>query len=162
MGGSRADLRAKIERTGAPNGLVPLVECIPGPDRKGPPLCAAWLGSPARITSRGVQEIHLDADPRTEEPLVRVTFTPEGARAFETLTRESAGRMLAVVALGEVQARPAIDGASRDGQWTFSTRTGDTTRPVAIQRARRIAEASKLPPVPPLVIEAVQHGEPAN
>jgi preprotein translocase subunit SecD len=162
MGTSRADLRARIDRAGAPAGLTPLVECIPGPDRKGPPLCAAWLGTAAGITSRDVREIHLGADARTEEPLVHVTFTPEGARAFEALTRGATGKMLAVIALGEIQARARIDVAIPDGKWTFSTRTADTTRPVAVQRAQRIAKAVNLPPLPPLVIETVQGGGPSN
>ena len=161
-GTSRADVQARAERAGPPHGLAPLIECIPGPDRRGPPLCAAWLASAARMSSRDVQEIHLGADVRTEEPLVHVTFTPAGARAFEALTRAAAGKMVAVLALGEVQARPRIQALNSDGRWTFSTRTGDTTRAVAIQRARRIAEAAKLPILPPLVIEAVRSEPRAN
>jgi preprotein translocase subunit SecD len=158
-GKSRADLRAKVEQTGAPAGLTPLVECIPGPDRKGPPLCAAWLGRATRVGARDVREIHLSADERTEEPLVLVTFTEEGARAFEELTRAATGRMLAVVALGEVQARPRIHSAIQDARWTFSTRTGDTSRPVAIERAKRIAAAVRLPLLPPLLIQEVEGAE---
>ena len=161
-GTSRGDLRARAAGTGAPDSLVPLMECIPGPERRGPPLCAAWLGSPARLTARDVREIHLGADARTEEPLVQVTFTPEGARAFEALTRAAVEKMVAVVALGEVQARPRIEAPSIGDRWSFSTRTGDTTRPVAVQRARRIAEAAKLPMLPRLEIEAVEPAPRAN
>lgn len=161
-GTSRADLRARIERGGTPPEQVPLVECVPGPDRKGPSLCAAWLGTPARIGSRQIQEVHLSADERTEEPLVQITFTPQGTRAFAELTREAAGKMLVVLALGEVQARPRIDAPIPDGRWTFSTRTGDTSRPVAIQRARRIAAAVKLPSLPPLAVETVEAGRAAK
>jgi preprotein translocase subunit SecD len=114
------------------------------------------------MSSGDVQEIHLGADVRTEEPLVHVTFTPAGARAFAALTHDAAGKMVAVLALGEVQARPRIQALDSDGRWTFSTRTGDTTRAVAIQRARRIAEAAKLPILPPLVIEAVRSEPRAN
>jgi preprotein translocase subunit SecD len=156
-GTARADVRARAERAHPPEGLVPLVECVPGPGRRGPALCAAWLAGPARMSTRHVQEIHLGADARTEEPLVHVIFTADGARAFEALTRAATGKMVAVVALGEVQARPRIQAPNSDGRWTFSTRTGDTTRPVAIQRARRLAEAAKLPALPPLVIEAVHN-----
>jgi len=155
-GTSRADLRAKVERAGAPAGLTPLVECVPGPDRKAPPLCAAWLGSSARLAAQDVREIHLRADERTEEPLVLVTFTDEGARAFEEVTRAATGRLLVVVALGDVQARPRIHSAIQDGRWTFSTRTGDTSRPVAVERARRIAAAVNLPPLSPLVVQGVE------
>jgi preprotein translocase subunit SecD len=155
-GTSRADLRAKVERAGAPPGLTPLVECIPGPDRKGPPLCAAWLGSATRLTAAEVREIHLRADERTEEPLVLVTFTEEGASAFQEIARAGAGRMLVVVALGEVQARPRIPSEIQDGRWTFSTRTGDTIRPVAVDRARRIAAAANLSPLPPLVVQGME------
>ena len=161
-GTSRADLRASTARAGPPPGLVPLIECIPGPQRRGPPLCAAWLGSSARLTARHVREIHLAADPRTEEPLVQVTFTEDGARAFEELTGAAVGKMVAVVALGEVQARPSIEGPNASDRWSFSTRTGDTTRPVAVQRARRIAEAAKLPTLPRLEIEAVEPARRAN
>ena len=155
-GTSRADLHAKVESAGVPQGLTPLMECIPSPERGAPPLCAAWLGRATGLGAREVREVHLRADKRTEEPLVVLTLTEEGARAFEDVTRSAVGKMLAVVALGEVQARPRIQSAIQDGSWTFSTRTGDTTRPVAVERARRIAAASDLPRLPPLVVQAVE------
>jgi preprotein translocase subunit SecD len=156
---SRADLRAKVERAGVPEGLSPLVECIPAPQRKAPPLCAAWLGRPTPLRAADIREIHLGADRRTEEPLVAITFSEEGARAFEEISRAAAGKMLVVSALGEVQARPRIHGPGdlmQGGRWTFSTRTGDTDRPVAIERAQRIAAAAKLPRLPRLEIKALE------
>jgi preprotein translocase subunit SecD len=136
-----------------------LVECIPAPQPKAPPLCAAWLGRPTSLGAADVREIHLGADRRTEEPLVAITFSEEGARAFEEISRAAAGKMLVVSALGEVQARPTIHGPGdllQGGRWSFSTRTGDTDRPVAIERAERIVAAAKLPRLPGLRIEALE------
>ncbi|MBX5480514.1 MAG: hypothetical protein IRZ16_01505 [Myxococcaceae bacterium] len=156
-GTSRADLQEKIRQTPPPRGMVPAIECIRAGDRAGGVLCAAWLTAPpAALGSENVTDVHVGAHERTEEPEVTLKLDAPGARALEALTRMNVGRMIAVVAFGELQARPRIDSPVTGGEWTFSTRTGDTDRRNAILRAERLVAAARAKPLPPLVIESVE------
>lgn len=157
IGTSRAEVLASIERAQLRPGGNAVLECMPPQQKGAPTMCAAWLvGEDARIRRAHIQSVDLAADPRTEEPLVKITFTEEGARAFEAFSRAHVGERIAVIALGELQARPRIEAPVTDGVWSISTRTGDTGRSEAVARAQRIDAALELAPLPPLEVQQVE------
>ncbi len=153
---TRAEVDALVAQRGLPSGMSYAFECIPGPSRGEPGMCAAWLLGPESLEGDHVRAARIGSDRRTEEPLVTFEVDEAGARALEELTTKNLGRQAAVIALGEVRARPLMIEASRGFAWTFSTRTGDTNRRQAVERAERIAAAAELPALPPLVVEKVE------
>lgn len=136
-----------------------VLECIPPPDKEEAlALCAAWqVSPPVSIGVADIKEAHIRAHPRTEEPLVSVTFSEEAARKLSRAIADHPEQMLAVVALGELQARPVPQSPTlAENTLTFSTRTGDTHRRAAVERAQRIVAATRLRPLPAVDLESVE------
>lgn len=156
IGLSRTQTLTRAEHTPHPPGVVPVLECIPGHEKKDPAQCASWLaGPPLPLTHRNIVSVKLGADKVTEEPLVKLMFDPEGAKVLEQVSREHPGQMLALVAFGELAARPEMNEPITTGGLSFSTRTGDTDRGVAVARADRLEAAARAKPLPPLTIESI-------
>ncbi|MGA9525995.1 MAG: hypothetical protein WBV82_31340 [Myxococcaceae bacterium] len=153
---TRAEVEDVVAQRGLPSGMAYALECIPAPRGAEAGMCAAWLLGPETLEGSHVLDAKISSDVRTEEPLVTFTLDEEGARALEELTTKNLGRQAAIIALGEVRARPLMVEPSRGTAWTFSTRTGDTGRRQAVERAERIAAAAKLAVLPPLSVEKVE------
>jgi hypothetical protein len=153
---TRAEVDAVVAQRGLPSGMAYALECIPAPKRGEAGMCAAWLLGPETLEGSHLTKATISSHTRTEEPLVTFNVDEAGARALEALTTNNLGRQAAVIALGEVRARPLMVEPARGSAWTFSTRTGDTHRRQAVERAERIAAAAELPALPPLTLEKVE------
>jgi hypothetical protein len=161
LGEGRAATRARAE----PAALDPeqrfITECIPPRPKGTPPPCALWkVGPPVALGAADVVDTALGAHRQTEEPMVTLTFRPEAKERLRALREAGPGNMVAVVAFGELAARPRLNEHNlpdlEDGTWRFSTRTGDTDRRTAVERAQRIGVAARLPRLPPLIVRDVQ------
>jgi hypothetical protein len=64
-------------------------------------------------------------DPNTDRPVVMVTMTEAGARAWETASRANVGHKLAVVVGGEVASAPIIEAAIKGGKAAISVNSAD-------------------------------------
>lgn len=157
LGEGRAKTLERALQTPHPEGEVPVLECIPGEDKSAPVRCAVWRSlPPLPLGVKNVTSTHVGADKITEEPLVRMMFDPAGAKVLEQVSREHAGQMLAVVAFGELAARPELKQPIESGGFEFSTRTGDTDRTESVLRAERIVAAAKATPLPQMKIESIE------
>ncbi len=160
LGQGRAATRALEEPSALSEGESFALECIPPRPRDQPAPCALWrVEGASPLTAEDISEATLTADRRTEEPLITFTFAPGAEARWAALRERAGGQQVAVVAFGEVAARPRVSADPPEGlgpnQWRFSTRTGDTDRPTAIERAERINAASRLKPLPRLMIREV-------
>lgn len=156
-GTSRQEVLDKVAAMRLPEGTRTVLECMNPRERGAPTLCAAWrLGAQLPVTTAQLTDIVVSADKRTEEPLVSLTFSDEGARALEAFSTAHAGRMLAVVALGELQARPHLVEPIHGGVLAFSTRTADTDRTESVARAQRIDATLDLPRLPEVTVQNVE------
>jgi preprotein translocase subunit SecD len=54
------------------------------------------------------------------EPLVAITFTDEGGKLFEEITRDNVGQQLAIFLDGEIISAPRINEAISGGKATIS------------------------------------------
>lgn len=164
-GRSRREVLERIATLRADAGEAQAVlECIPPPDKdEALALCAAWqVGPPLPIGVADIAAANIRAHPRTEEPLVSLTFSERAAKALSQAIAEHPDQMLAVVALGELQARPVPDETLEANTLTFSTRTGDTHRRAAVERAERIVAATRLQPVTGVTLEGVTRAQPSR
>lgn len=161
IGNSRQEVLDKVTAARLPEGTRTALECMTPRERGAPTMCAAWRLGEQLLPDATAQlkDIEVGADVRTEEPLVTMTFNEEGAKALVDFTARNEGKLLAVVALGEVQARPAIDEPLQGGGLRFSTRTDDTDRTEAVARAQRIDATLHLPRLPAMTIEQVEEAQ---
>jgi preprotein translocase subunit SecD len=70
-------------------------------------MCAADVARAQSVTL-GVESAELGYDMRTNEPLVTVRFTPQGAQLFAEITRNNVGRRMALRVDGRVIVAPVI------------------------------------------------------
>ncbi len=79
-----------------------------GPGEAARPYVVARL--PVKgLTSREIAQAEAKINPLDSKPRVLVTFTPEGATAFQNLTREAIGQKIAVVVDGELLMAPIVN-----------------------------------------------------
>ena len=161
IGAGREATRAKAAPEALQGAEQFALECIPPRPKGTPAPCALWRAEPIpELTARDVSEVKIGAHRRTEEPIVTVTFRPEAKEALRALAARAEGRMIALVAFGELAARPRVKTETNfidpeAGTLVFSTRTGDTDRRTAQERAVRISTASKLPALPKLEVRSI-------
>jgi hypothetical protein len=153
---TRSEVRKVLQARGLPQGLEVALECVGSPSGEESGMCAAWLLGPEQLQGHHVLDATITSHRRTEEPLVTFKVDAEGARILEELTSKNLGRQAAIIALGEVRARPLMTEVSKGDAWTFSTRTGDTNRRQAVERAELIASSARLPPISRVTVDRVE------
>ena len=101
----QAALQSDVTQGIAPPGseIVPYAE---GTDFAGTSIAVKRLGG---IRGDSLTNAQQSFDPQTNEPVVNITFDPQGGRRFGVLTRENVGRPFAIILDGEVLSAPNIN-----------------------------------------------------
>ena|SRR5215469_3208889 len=76
---------------------------------------ALWLKRDGQLGSDALADAYACIDPRTGEPLVRVTLTPAAAPMFAELTRQNMLHRIAIVVNGKVVSAPVVREPIRGG-----------------------------------------------
>ncbi len=162
LGRGREATREKADPSGLQGDEQFAIECIPPRPKGTPPPCALWRAEPLpRLSAQDIVDVKIGAHRQTEEPIVTLTFRPEAREALRAMAARAEGRMLALVAFGELASRPRIGVAPNyldpeAGLLVITARTGDTDRRTAQERAIRISVASKLSPLPKLEVRSLE------
>lgn len=105
-------------------------------DTDGRPVATA---SQAALTSADVSGFDLSRTPGADLPALAVTFTAQGAKRFEALTRRLVGRKLAIAVDGCVYAAPVVQEAITGGKAFITLPPGQDAEPLldALRRGLR-------------------------
>ena len=121
----QAALQSDVTQGIAPPGseIVPYAE---GTDFAGTSIAVKRLGG---IRGDSLTNAQQSFDPQTNEPVVNITFDPQGGRRFGVLTRENVGRPFAIILDGEVLSAPninePIDGGTAQISGNFTVETAN-------------------------------------
>ena len=121
----QAALQSDVAQGIAPPGseIVPYAE---GTDFAGTSIAVKRLGG---IRGDSLTNAQQSFDPQTNEPVVNITFDPQGGRRFGVLTRENVGRPFAIILDGEVLSAPninePIDGGTAQISGNFTVETAN-------------------------------------
>jgi len=96
---------------------------------------------PTELTGAHLRNSQLQFDSTTNQPIVGLTFDNEGARLFETLTRDNLGKQIAIYLDGAPISAPTVQTIITGGQAVI---TGNFTLPEAQELASRL-NAGALP-----------------
>jgi len=116
-------LQSDIAQGIAPPGSE-ILPGAPGSDYAGSQIAVRRLGG---IRGDSLTNAQQSFDPQTNEPIVNITFDPQGGARFARLTSENVGRPFAIILDGEVISAPNINepiigGAARiSGNFTVDT-----------------------------------------
>jgi preprotein translocase subunit SecD len=102
-------------------GIVPpgseIVPGAPGSDLEGVQLAVRRLGG---IRGDSLTNAQQSFDPQTNEPIVNITFDPQGGARFARLTSENVGKPFAIILDGQVISAPNIESAIIGGNARIS------------------------------------------
>lgn len=70
---------------------------------------------PTELTGKYLKKANLFFNPNTGNAEVSIEFNDEGAKLFESITRESVGKVLAIYLDGEIISAPTVQGAISGG-----------------------------------------------
>ena len=111
-------------------GFVPGGEVLPYSDQQGGVVVQRLGGIDGDTLTGAVQTF----DQRTNEPVVSITFNPDGGRRFATMTTKYTGRQFAIILDGEVISAPRMIEPIRNGQSQISgSFTVESANELAIQ-----------------------------
>jgi hypothetical protein len=153
---TRDQAQAQLAALALPEGTAAFVECPQAASREEPPPCRVSLfEAPPVLTPTEVLSAVVSADPRTEEPLVRIDLEPSAAARLRALAQQRPEAQLGFVAFGELVHRAALTQALEAEFLRFSTRTERSTRRSAVQVAERIAAALRAARLPELEVQGL-------
>ncbi|HEY6817004.1 MAG TPA: protein translocase subunit SecD [Croceibacterium sp.] len=122
-------LQSDIAQGIAPPGSE-ILPGAPGSDYEGQQIAVRRLGG---IRGDSLTNAQQSFDPQTNEPIVNITFDPQGGARFARLTTENVGKPFAIILDGEVISAPNIESAIIGGTARISgSFTVETANQLAI------------------------------